>query len=116
MHMARNDQLCLPLSLSSLDCFSQSAHFCLSLAHLVLAAFHCLLVHLETSSTLEEIVGVGEGVGAALCASAAAATKTRMATAQAVRVTGMVGSPGIALQRERRGAAAQDYAASTAAA
>src|SRR5215469_11626456 len=84
MHMARNDQLFLPESFCSLDCFSQSAHLSFSLAHLALAAFHCLVVHLETSSAAVDVAEGEEGAGvdgAGVCASATPA-KARMATAR----------------------------------
>jgi hypothetical protein len=65
------------------------------LAHLALALFHSFDVHLETSSTVEDVgeEGVSEGVveGEAVCASAAPeVTTARMAmAADADRMTDM---------------------------
>lgn len=81
-----NDQLFLPLSFRAFDCCWQSAHFSFCLAHFALAAFHCLVVHLETFSIAVDVVDGVEGVavgavGAVVCACAACAvTKQIMRT------------------------------------
>jgi hypothetical protein len=89
MHVAMNDQLFLPLSFCAFDCCWQSAHFSFCLAHFALAAFHCLVVHLETFSIAVDVVDGVEGVavgavgavGAVVCACAACAvTKQIMRT------------------------------------
>lgn len=84
MHVARNDQLFLPLSFCAFDCCWQSAHFSFCLAQCALTAFQCLVVHLETFSTAVDVVddgGGGDVFGAVVCACAACAvTKPIMRT------------------------------------
>src|SRR5215470_18221144 len=47
------DQLWRPVSFCSVACLLQLPHFSFSFDHFALAAFHCLLVHFDTSSAVE---------------------------------------------------------------
>jgi hypothetical protein len=81
MHDARNDQLSRPLNFLSSACFWQPAHFSFSFAHSAFALFHCSDVHLETSSTLEDMDDEGFDVSGAVCAITPDVTMPRIAAA-----------------------------------
>jgi hypothetical protein len=66
MHLYRNDQFFRPESFCAFDCFWQSAHFALSLAHYFFAASHCFLVQVSTCVAVEgfdELEGAAVGAG-----------------------------------------------------